>query len=1298
MWRVVQTMKKYIGAIVSVIILVSAVSFNLVQALSVSDVNMLQNAGIITQAQATSILHAISTGLLTQSTTPTYNSSYPSMPYAGTSASTLPFGSSFVSTSSAIFVGSNTWFPVSVANGNHVSLGNWHVDPSGNLAQDQVSELHYEAILSGSNSNDYTATAQIKFDSGNEAGLCARMDWNGNGYCLSTSWGGGNGTMISGFFNGSQNPKDIQPGNAIVMQGGIWYNLKLQVSGNAIYGKIWQDGTTEPSYWTAQGTDYNLTNGGMVGVYSYGSAIEVRNVSVGNSVSASTPSSAQNTNVNSSYPGTSYNPNVSSSYPDYNPNASSSYPGTSYPYNPNSSYNPSPVSGTPCTTPAGLLGKIAGSLVCTSTQIPSIAPVSTTSASLTVIGSPTLKLAYDSTHKESTLTSLFNLSITAGSNDLYISPGAGVIFTNNTDQSKSYGPGGTFTPNSSLNTVTNSYGSPAWVIPAGKTVKFSLTSSANPKIMFAGNYTAIIQSIYSAYNAESLSVGPNNVLGIPTKQTNSQVIVGELSPYVNSATAVSSGASSTIITINGARLQNSTPMNWGATYTNLTRTATQIRFTTKIADGSYQVLVSDSTTGASNNGIFVQVTNQGSTIPTPTPGPTVSPSARVIGSPTLKLTYDSTHKESSLAASFNVSIAAGSNNIYLYSSDSVSLTNHTDATKSYGIGVAISPSSSLNIVNGQYGQTLYMIPAGKMVQVSLTGSVNPKVMFAGNYNATMPSMGYTTDPTTSNYSMMNVPSNQSNSQTVIGELSPYINSVSAVATSTGSIIIINGVRLQNSTISNWGPKYGNLTRTATQITFITQIGDGSYPIQVIDPTTGASNYTYVTVVNQPAPVSNGTLIIAKNSAFTNQLILPRTANQEIGSFILQNQNSTTDAQLTGITVVLGGNLPLTALSNLKTSITQTPINPLASNNLSANNVIPANASLEVDIFADVGQTSANGTTSLTTTLSAASQGVTVTGNNITGQTMLIPGATQTQVGPITVSPNLVSSSPVSQYVIGGSTFPVAVYNVANSVGGSFVSEMDFTTTNNTITSVTVGGITASVVAGRAIVTGLNIAVPASLAGTNIPVSVTYNQVGPNGLSDNLSSVLTLTSVKSSAGGTAGTVSTNVPSNTMYLVASKPTVSVASPSSLMSDQSELIDVTVSADNAGDIVLNQLPLLIMLNGNKQPSIKQQQLIVKFDGNTLDPSTYTAKANITSGGTVTVAFTNGFTVARGSSHTFQVFATLTGFTGVAQSVQTKLDIPTNFKWTDVNGNVNGTGANLDGSHLTSYPSNVSTIVSAN
>ncbi len=231
----------------------------------------------------------------------------------------------------------------------------------------------------------------------------------------------------------------------------------------------------------------------------------------------------------------------------------------------------------------------------------------------------------------------------------------------------------------------------------------------------------------------------------------------------------------------------------------------------------------------------------------------------------LVLTYASSSKESALTATFyNVSVTATSSNLYVYQYQSIKFTNNTDSTKSFQATGLMTPNTTLSTFTDTNSNKFYIIPAGTTAQFTLTGVANPQIMFAGNYTATIPSVlvnigspainGYT-------YTTINLPLKPTNSVTIIGELSPYINSVTATTSSTGTTTVtITGVRLQNANIiSNWPTATKIISISATQIVFTTNGVSGSQNVVVTDPTTGSSNAGYVFVNNPTCSAITETL-------------------------------------------------------------------------------------------------------------------------------------------------------------------------------------------------------------------------------------------------------------------------------------------------------------------------------------------------------------------------------------------------------------------------------------------------------
>src|SRR3989344_5884277 len=171
----------------------------------------------------------------------------------------------------------HNWIPIYGNLGADSGYGNWFIQGT-DLAQDQVNSLHPRIVSDDSYSN-YEVTATLRFTKGTEAGVCTRMDQNGNGYCFSTGWGGSDSTMISKFNNNDQNPAHISSGNYFPISIGTDYNYKIRVEGNTIKGKIWQSDDLEPKKWTVEATDNKFKNG-RIGFYTYSSQVQFKDVQV----------------------------------------------------------------------------------------------------------------------------------------------------------------------------------------------------------------------------------------------------------------------------------------------------------------------------------------------------------------------------------------------------------------------------------------------------------------------------------------------------------------------------------------------------------------------------------------------------------------------------------------------------------------------------------------------------------------------------------------------------------------------------------------------------------------------------------------------------------------------------------------------------------------------------------------------------------------------------------------------------------------------------------------------------------
>jgi hypothetical protein len=454
--------------------------------------------------------------------------------------------------------------------------------------------------------------------------------------------------------------------------------------------------------------------------------------------------------------------------------------------------------------------------------------------------------------------------------------------------------------------------------------------------------------------------------------------------------------------------------------------------------------------------------------------------------------------------------------------------------------------------------------------------------------------------------------------------------------------------------------------------------------------TGATTYTGTTLT-----ISSSSVTTSKNTAYANQTISSNLTNQRIGSFVIQASNAE-DVRITSLTAALSGTMGSTPtnLANLyvKTSTgSATPVNPSSSNNFSVDFTIQANQTATVDVYADV--TNATGTiiTTLTGSGTGKGSGQSVSLASTVGQTITVGNGTLS-------TPTLQTSSPIAQFVIGGSVNqPVATFNFVASTGGATIQELDFnasSTVAGAITSVTVAGVTAPVVGASSTVTGLNIAVPTSFSGIDVPVTVNYSAVGLNGIASNAKVQLVLSRVKFLSGSTTaylpvgGTFGALVSSNVMDLVGSAPTITLTQSNNTLTSGATVGSITITANAAGNIVASSVPFSISANNISSVS-GNLQLIDASSGQVAGTATFAT-------GTVTVLLTADNNITAGTSKTYNiVLGTVNTVSGANNfSVTVGMGAATGFLFKDVNGNTSDIPGAAGGStFIVNYPTNTVT-----
>ena len=443
--------------------------------------------------------------------------------------------------------------------------------------------------------------------------------------------------------------------------------------------------------------------------------------------------------------------------------------------------------------------------------------------------------------------------------------------------------------------------------------------------------------------------------------------------------------------------------------------------------------------------------------------------------------------------------------------------------------------------------------------------------------------------------------------------------------------------------------------------------------------------------NVSTPFVAGSVSFARTSGFTATTTSPSISAVKIGSFTIQvgaGENIIIDS--VGVNPNVSG-YAVTNITNLTlkegSTVLGTPVgNPSASTSTFtlSNYVISPSTSKTFDVYADIGSASTGSTT--------ASMSVTYHGLiSDVSEVASASGVAVTSIVSVLADATLIGSSPVSQYVVGGSTFGIATYRLSTVQAGTTatVRELRFTTTGtDAIESITVSGVTAAVVGSgpgaTTTVTGFSIAVGST--GSDVPVTIKYagflNSTSGGTLTQSIPSTsITLGYIEATSGsGSVITNSTAVASNAMILVASKPTITVASGSGsaaiTLGAENKVGEFTVTADANGKISIASTSLDVSSVGITASEFTGYRLA---DGGTTIP-TATLETAGNSSTTPVFTFSPAYEISAGQSKTFSVYATVNGVAqnGIVPYASSTLTSPATFKWNDfVGGNTAQNGS---------------------
>lgn len=453
------------------------------------------------------------------------------------------------------------------------------------------------------------------------------------------------------------------------------------------------------------------------------------------------------------------------------------------------------------------------------------------------------------------------------------------------------------------------------------------------------------------------------------------------------------------------------------------------------------------------------------------------------------------------------------------------------------------------------------------------------------------------------------------------------------------------------------------------------------------------------VTGNSLTISSGVGTFARTAGFTAVSVPPNSTGVKVGSFTLQ-ANSSENVKVTSIGVNLNavGSTTPAAVNNYSnltvkdgSTIIGTPVgNPSTGTStfsISGDLIVPANGTKTFDVYVDIG---GNATSSVTAAMDVNYRGSVSNTTTISSAA----GIQITSASALLAASTLSASSPVTQYVVGGTTYNVATFTLKTSVSGTTanVRELRFSSSGtDAVQSITVNGVTAPTVSGTTTVTGLSI--PVSSVGTDVPVFVKFSQFQnnakgePGSLQASIAnSTTTLTYVEGTSGsGSVITEGTAVASNAMKLVASKPIVTVGAgntDSLVIGSENKVGEFTVSADANGKVSIGTTSLDLAAVGVTGVQFTSGRIA---DGNTTIPNT-----TVSGSSTMLVTFTNRYEIPAGTSKTFSLYANVAGTpqSSITPYVTSRLTSAATFVWYDViGGNSSQTGTAIYNFPTTSF-----------
>lgn len=349
-----------------------------------------------------------------------------------------------------------------------------------------------------------------------------------------------------------------------------------------------------------------------------------------------------------------------------------------------------------------------------------------------------------------------------------------------------------------------------------------------------------------------------------------------------------------------------------------------------------------------------------------------------------------------------------------------------------------------------------------------------------------------------------------------------------------------------------------------------------------------------TVSANELTVASASVSLTKNSTYANQTVALPSTNAKIGSWNLVG-SSTEDVLLTTLSfdvdevTVSADDFNESDFTNMyvvvkngSTIVAQpAPLGTVsaADNNYSINYTLAKNATVSVELFANLGSTvttSEKVKTDLSVTGTAMVSGISVSASNVDGQTLT--------AGTASITATTDASTPVASIVYDNQTVTAAAFKFAAVTAAYDITDLTFTLADATVASSVElydGGTLVASKPGAATVTfnGLNWNVPVN---TNkvLTVKLVLGNIGIGAGTTGAAQTVTLTAftaVNKSTGVSALGTESNPAGNAMYAYAAIPTITnVALPTTVLANGTATLAKFTISSNGGTIGWKKLVL--------------------------------------------------------------------------------------------------------------------------